>query len=60
MVHPFLEHAGMKAFAPRLRLEHVELIEALSVAGIEEEELIDPAGVQKLMRASPARMRSSR
>jgi hypothetical protein len=53
LVNPFLEHAGMKTFAPRLRLEHVELIEAFSVAGIEEEELIDPAEVQKKLDALP-------
>jgi hypothetical protein len=53
LVNPFLERAGMKAFAPRLRLEHIELIEALSVTGIEEDELIDPAGVQKKLDALP-------
>ena len=53
LVNPFLEHAGMKVFAPRLRLEHVELIEALSVIGIEENELIDPEGMQKKLDALP-------
>lgn len=53
LVNPFLEHAGMKVFAPRLRLEHVELVEALSVIGIEENELIDPEGVQKKLDALP-------
>jgi hypothetical protein len=53
LVNPFLEHAGMKVFAPRLRLEHVELIEALSIIGIEENELIDPEGVQKKLDALP-------
>jgi hypothetical protein len=51
LVNPFLERAGMKAFAPKLRLEHVALIEALSAVGIEEEELIDPGGVQKKLNA---------
>jgi hypothetical protein len=53
LVNPFLEHAGMKVFAPRLRLEHVELIEALSIIGIEENELIDPESVQKKLEALP-------
>jgi GNAT superfamily N-acetyltransferase len=53
LVNPFLERAGMRAFAPRLRLEHVELVEALSIAGIEEDELIDPSGVQKKLDALP-------
>jgi len=53
LVNPFLEKAGMRMFAPRLRLEHVELVEALSIAGIEEDELIDPAGVQMRLDALP-------
>ncbi len=53
LVNPFLEHAGMKAFAPRLRLEQVALIEALSVIGIEENELIDPESVQRKLDALP-------
>jgi len=53
LVNPFLEKAGMRAFAPRLRLEHIELVEALSIAGIEEDELIDPTGVQKKLDALP-------
>jgi hypothetical protein len=53
LVNPFLEKAGMKGFAPGLRVEHVELIEALSITGIEEDELIDPAGVQKKLDGLP-------
>jgi GNAT superfamily N-acetyltransferase len=53
LVNPFLEKAGMKVFAPRLRLEHIELVEALSTAGIEEDTLIDPAGVQNRLDALP-------
>jgi len=53
LVNPFLEHAGMTVFAPKLRLEHVELIEALSVIGIEDYALIDPEGVQKTLDALP-------
>jgi len=53
LVNPFLEHAGMTVFAPRLRIEHVELIEALSIIGIEEDELIDPERMQKKLDALP-------
>lgn len=34
-VNPFLERAGMQAFAPRIPLAHVELVEALSAVGVE-------------------------
>lgn len=34
-VNPFLERAGMQGFAPRVPVEHVQLIEALSVVGID-------------------------
>ncbi|MBN1508724.1 MAG: hypothetical protein JW955_17885 [Sedimentisphaerales bacterium] len=53
LVNPFLERAGMKTLAPRLRLEHTTLVEALSIIGIEEDDLIDPAGVQKKLDALP-------
>ncbi len=53
LVNPFLEHAGMTVFTPRLRVEHVALIEALSVIGIDEHELIDPEAVQKRLDALP-------
>jgi ParB-like chromosome segregation protein Spo0J len=55
-VNPFLERAGMRPFAPRVPVEHVALLEALSVVGIEEGELVDPERVQqKLDRlAQPA------
>jgi len=46
-VNPFLERAGMQAFAPQRPLAPVELIEAFSTVGIESDQLIDPAGVQK-------------
>lgn len=42
LVNPFLERAGMKAFQPKVPVEHVELIEALSAVGIEEDMLVDP------------------
>ncbi|OHB67556.1 MAG: hypothetical protein A2Y77_12680 [Planctomycetes bacterium RBG_13_62_9] len=46
LVNPFLEKAGMQAFEPRVPVEHVELLEALSAVGIEENDLIDPDCVQ--------------
>ncbi len=54
-VNPFLERAGMQAFEPRVPVEHVELLEALSAVGVEETDLVDPAGVQaKLDRLPPS------
>lgn len=53
LANPFLERAGMQAFTPGPRLEHVALVEALSIAGIEENELVDPASVQKKLDALP-------
>lgn len=52
-VNPFLERAGMKPFADgtmlRRPLAHVELTEALSAVGIEEDRLIDPESVQQML-----------
>jgi len=50
-VNPFLERAGMRAFAPRTPVAHVELIEALSTVGIEGDQLVDPRGVQESLDA---------
>jgi len=47
LVNPFLERAGMTPFEPRVPVEHVELLEALSAVGIEEGDLIDPQAVQQ-------------
>jgi len=52
-VNPFLERAGMKAFEPRVPVEHVELLEALSTVGVEENDLVDPAGVQARLDQLP-------
>jgi GNAT superfamily N-acetyltransferase len=53
-VNPFLQRAGLRPFEPRVPVEHVALLEALSVVGIEEDELIDPENVQqKLDRLTP-------
>jgi len=47
LINPFLERAGMKAFEPRIPVEHVELLEALSVVGIEEDDLVNLEAVQQ-------------
>jgi GNAT superfamily N-acetyltransferase len=47
LVNPFLERAGMRYFEPRVPVEHVELLEAFSVVGIEEDDLVDPELVQR-------------
>jgi GNAT superfamily N-acetyltransferase len=56
LVNPFLEKAGMRAFPPRVPVEHIELLEAFSVIGIEENSLVDPEAVQTRLDglASPA------
>jgi hypothetical protein len=50
-VNPFLERAGMQAFAPRVPVAHVELVEAFSAVGIEADQLIDPHNVQDHIEA---------
>jgi len=47
LVNPFLERAGMQCFEPRVPVEHVELLEALSAVGIEEDDLVDLERVQQ-------------
>ena len=47
MVNPFFEKAGMKAYAAKMPVRCVKLIEAFSAVGIEEEELIDAEGLQR-------------
>jgi hypothetical protein len=57
LANPFFEKAGMKVFMPSVRLAHVELVEALSLAGIEDAELLDAEAVQsKLDALSPSGM----
>ncbi len=53
LVNPFLERAGMKAFEPRVPVEHVELVEAFSAVGIEDGDLVDPGRVQDRLDAQP-------
>jgi hypothetical protein len=56
LVNPFLERAGMKAFEPRIPVEHVKLIEAFSAVRVEEADLVSPAVVQaKLDRVTGRR-----
>jgi GNAT superfamily N-acetyltransferase len=51
LVNPFFEKAGMKSFAAKMPVRCIQLVEAFSAVGIEEEELIDSEGVQgKLAR----------
>jgi hypothetical protein len=47
IVNPFFEKAGMKAFAAKMPVRCIQLIEAFSAVGIEEEELIDAEKVQQ-------------
>jgi len=46
-VNPFFEKAGMKAYSGPVPRRCVQLIEALSMVGIERAELIDPRAVDK-------------
>jgi GNAT superfamily N-acetyltransferase len=46
-VNPFFERAGMKAYKAKPSAAGVQFIEALSIIGIEQAELIDPELVQR-------------
>ncbi len=54
LVNPFLEKAGMKAFEPRIPVEHAELIESLSAVGVEESDLVDPERAQGTLERLPS------
>ncbi|MHC4543519.1 MAG: hypothetical protein ACYTDW_04460 [Planctomycetota bacterium] len=54
LVNPFLEKAGMKAFTAKIQARCVRLIEALSIVGIERQELIDPQKVHRELDRLPA------
>ena len=54
IVNPFLEKAGMRAFKPKIQQRCVRLVEALSMVGIENRELIDPQKVQTKLDRLPA------
>jgi hypothetical protein len=45
-INPFFERAGMKAYKAKPSVASVQFIEALSIVGIEQTELIDPVRVQ--------------
>jgi GNAT superfamily N-acetyltransferase len=47
LVNPFLEKAGMKAYEAKPSAAAVQLIEALSLLGVEDTELIEPQKVQQ-------------
>ena len=53
-INPFFEKAGMKAYTGTVPERCVQLIEALSVVGIEEDMLIDPKGVHDKIVELPA------
>jgi hypothetical protein len=56
LVNPFLEKAGMKAYTAEVPAKNTRLIEALSMVGIEEAELIDAEKAQrKLEKLSVSR-----
>jgi hypothetical protein len=46
-INPFFERAGMKAYKAKPSTASIQFIEALSVIGIEQSELIDPVQVQR-------------
>jgi hypothetical protein len=46
-VNPFFEKAGMNAFTAKMPVRCIQLVEAFSIIGIEEEELIDAERVQR-------------
>lgn len=57
-VNPFFERAGMKAYKAQPSAAIVQFIEALSVVGIEQTELIDPVRVQhKFEKLSDSQVR---
>ena len=54
VVNPFLEKAGMKAYAAPEKARNIRLKEALSSLGIENELLIDPVTVQQKIERLPS------
>jgi len=46
-INPFFEKAGMKRYSAKKPCRCVQMVEAFSMVGIEDKELIDPAKVQK-------------
>jgi len=54
MVNPFFEKAGMKACVAKMPARCAQLIEAFSMVGIEQKELIDAQEVQRKLDRLPA------
>jgi hypothetical protein len=54
LVNPFLEKAGMRAFTAKIQARCVRLVEALSMVGVERQELIDPQKAQRKLDRLPA------
>ena len=54
IVNPFLEKAGMRAFTAKIQARCARLVEALSMVGIERQELIEPQKVQRKLDRLPA------
>ena len=54
LVNPFLERAGMKAYTAKRPARSLRLVEALSMVGIEQEQLIDPQEVLRRVDRLPA------
>ncbi|KPL24204.1 MAG: hypothetical protein AMJ75_04425 [Phycisphaerae bacterium SM1_79] len=56
LINPFLEKAGMKAYAATMSVRSLRLVEALSMVGIEQRLLIDPHQVsQRIDRLGTAK-----
>lgn len=53
LVNPFFEKAGMKAFAAKMPVRCVRLTEALSMVGIEQQDLTDVQKVQRKLDRLP-------
>jgi hypothetical protein len=51
-VNPFLERAGMTAYAAKMPARCVQLVEALSAVGIEKQEFINPQRVHQKLEES--------
>jgi hypothetical protein len=54
LVNPFFEKAGMKAYTAKIPVRNVQLIEALSMVGIEAKELVNPQKVLQKLDRLPA------
>ena len=55
LVNPFFEKAGMTAYTAKMPARCVRLIEALSMVGIEKQQLIDLKKAQQIIEQLPAK-----